>query len=218
MNKIMLDYDAIERELVEFEAEERRRLGIEEEQIDHWHDPNPQAFTRDERDTTIVLLGGLTLAHDTLVTAALSALGYTLKPLDCPDTEALRLGKEFGNRGQCNPTYFTVGNLVKQLIHFRDTEGIPVPEIIRKYVFLTAGACGPCRFGTYVTEYRKALIDSGFEGFRVLLFQQQGGLKQATGDASGLEINQPVFQGGPAGVDGGGLSEPGGLPHPAVRG
>ena len=52
MNKIMLDYDAIERELVEFEAEERRRLGIEEEQIDHWHDPNPQAFTRAERDTT----------------------------------------------------------------------------------------------------------------------------------------------------------------------
>ena len=61
-------------------------------------------------------------------------------------------------------------------------------------MFLTAGACGPCRFGTYVTEYRKALIDSGFEGFRVLLFQQQGGLKQATGDASGLEINSQFFK------------------------
>ena len=194
MNETVLDYDAIERELVVFEAEERRRLGIEEEQIDHWRDPNPQAFTRDERDTTTVLLGGLTIAHDTLVTGALSGLGYTLKALDCPDTEALRLGKEFGNRGQCNPTYFTVGNLIKQLIHFRDKEGIPVPEIIRKYVFLTAGACGPCRFGTYVTEYRKALVDSGFEGFRVLLFQQQGGVKQATGDASGLEINSKFFK------------------------
>ncbi len=129
-----------------------------------------------------------------MVTGALSGLGYTLKALDCPDTEALRLGKEFGNRGQCNPTYFTVGNLIKQLIHFRDKEGMPVPEIIRKYVFLTAGACGPCRFGTYVTEYRKALVDSGFEGFRVLLFQQQGGLKQATGDASGLEINSKFFK------------------------
>src|SRR5205814_6518028 len=86
------------------------------------------------------------------------------------------------------------GNLVKQLVHMRDTVGIPGPEIIKKYVFLTAGACGPCRFGTYVTEYRKALADSGFEGFRVLLFQQQGGLKQATGDAAGLEINGRFFR------------------------
>ena len=194
MNEAVQDYEAIERELRLFEAEERRRLGLEEERVDHWHDPNPQVFTRDERDTTTILLGGLTIAHDTLMTGALSGLGYTLKALDCPDVEALRVGKEFGNRGQCNPTYFTVGNLIKQLIHFRDKEGMPVPEIIRRYVFLTAGACGPCRFGTYVTEYRKALVDSGFEGFRVLLFQQQGGLKQATGDASGLEINGRLFK------------------------
>jgi predicted nucleotide-binding protein (sugar kinase/HSP70/actin superfamily) len=58
---------------------------------------------------------------------------------------------------------------------------------------VTAGACGPCRFGTYVTEYRKALRDSGFEGFRVMLFQQQGGLKQATGDEQGLKMNPKFF-------------------------
>jgi predicted nucleotide-binding protein (sugar kinase/HSP70/actin superfamily) len=194
MNELMPDYDEIERELRLFEEEERRRLGIEEAPVEHWHDPNPQVFTRDERDTTTILLGGLTIAHDTLMTAALSGLGYKLKPLACPDLEALRFGKEFGNRGQCNPTYFTVGNLIKQLTYFRDQEGMPVPEIIRRYVFLTAGACGPCRFGTYVTEYRKALTDSGFDGFRVLLFQQQGGLRQATGDASGLEINGRLFK------------------------
>jgi predicted nucleotide-binding protein (sugar kinase/HSP70/actin superfamily) len=194
MKETLLDYEEIERELRVFEADERRRLGIEEERVEHWHDANPQSFTRDERQTTTILLGGLTLAHDTLLTGALAGLGYTIQALDCPDVEALRLGKEFGNRGQCNPTYFTVGNLVKQLIHLRDKEGLSVPEIIRRYVFLTAGACGPCRFGTYVTEYRKALVDSGFEGFRVLLFQQQGGLKQATGDAAGLEINGRFFQ------------------------
>jgi len=60
-------------------------------------------------------------------------------------------------------------------------------------VFLTAGACGPCRFGMYVTEYRKALRDAGFDGFRVMLFQQTGGLKQATGEASGLELNPTFF-------------------------
>ena len=59
---------------------------------------------------------------------------------------------------------------------------MPGKEIVENYVFLTAGACGPCRFGMYVTEYRKALRDAGFDGFRVMLFQQQGGLKQATGD------------------------------------
>jgi predicted nucleotide-binding protein (sugar kinase/HSP70/actin superfamily) len=60
-------------------------------------------------------------------------------------------------------------------------------------VFLTAGACGPCRFGMYVTEYRKALRDAGFDGFRVMLFQQQGGLSQATGEDVGLEMNPDFF-------------------------
>ncbi|HZE96351.1 MAG TPA: 2-hydroxyglutaryl-CoA dehydratase [Planctomycetota bacterium] len=190
-----MDFEEIERELKTFEAEERQRLGIEEEKVQHWHDANPQTFTRDQRETTTILIGGLTLAHDTLLTGALDGLGYKVKALDCPDLEALRLGKEFGNRGQCNPTYFTVGNLVKQLTQFRDKDGMSTADILRKYVFLTAGACGPCRFGTYVTEYRKALVDSGFEGFRVMLFQQQGGLKQATGEASALDLNARFFKG-----------------------
>ena len=56
------------------------------------------------------------------------------------------------------------------------------------YVFITAGACGPCRFGMYEAEYRLALRNSGFDGFRVLLFQQSGGLDQADVEA-GLEFN-----------------------------
>lgn len=189
-----LNYEEIERELSVFEAEERKRLGLEEAASEHWHDANPQQFTRDDRASTTILVGGLTLAHDQFFTAAWQGLGYKIQPLDCPDTEALRFGKEFGNRGQCNPTYFTVGNLVKHLVHLRDDDGVSADDIVKQYVFLTAGACGPCRFGTYATEYRKALTDSGFEGFRVLLFQQQGGLKQATGEASGLELNTKFFK------------------------
>ena len=132
------------------------------------------------------------IAQDTLLQAALEAIGYRIEVLPCPDTAALHYGKEFGNRGQCNPTYFTVGNLIKRLIHLRDVARIPVPEIAQRYVFLTAGACGPCRFGTYATEYRKALRDAGFDGFRVLLFQQQGGFKQATGPRSGIG-NEPAL-------------------------
>src|SRR5690606_897068 len=45
----------------------------------------------------------------------------------------------------------------------------------------------------YVTEYRKALRDAGFDGFRVLLFQQTGGFKQATGEELGLVLNPPFF-------------------------
>src|SRR3970282_1100531 len=72
MSDTMLDYAAIERELVAFEAEERRKLGLDEAPPAHWRDANPQAFTRADRETTTILLGGLTLAHDTLITGALA--------------------------------------------------------------------------------------------------------------------------------------------------
>jgi predicted nucleotide-binding protein (sugar kinase/HSP70/actin superfamily) len=186
-----LDVDA---ELKAFEAEERARLGLQEEK--QWlEDMANLTFTKSEKGKITLLIGGLTMAHDYLVSGAFRSLGYTVVPLDCPDYDALRVGKEFGNRGQCNPTYFTVGNLVKVLIHLRDEKGLSAKEVIDNYVFLTAGACGPCRFGMYVTEYRKALRDAGFDGFRVMLFQQQGGLSQATGEASGLELNPQFFIG-----------------------
>lgn len=187
-----LGYDEIEAELRSFEARERARLGLEETRVEHWVDRNPQGFTKAQRAGTTVLCGGLTQAQDYLITDALAGIGYHVMPLDVPDNESLRVGKEFGNRGQCNPTYFTVGNLVKYLMHLRDERGLSVDEIIRNHVFFTAGSCGPCRFGTYVTEYRKALRDAGFDGFRVLLFQQKGGLKQATGANDGLDLS-PVF-------------------------
>jgi len=182
----------IEAELRRFEAEQRTSLGLESEKAP-WIDKNPRTFTANQRVHTTILVGGLTVAHDFLITGALHGLGYKVKALDCPDTVALQMGKEFGNRGQCNPTYFTVGNLVKTLTDLRDKEGLSTKEIVDNYLFVTAGACGPCRFGTYVTEYRKALRDSGFDGFRVLLFQQQGGLKQATGGGNGLDFNPKFF-------------------------
>jgi len=183
----------IEEELRDFEAAERRRLGLADAEVERWHDPNPQTFERDQRRETTILVGGLTAAHDVLVQAALQGVGYRVEALDCPDTRALHLGKEFGNRGQCNPTYFTVGNLIKHLSHLRDVEGVSTRSIVEQYVFVTAGACGPCRFGTYATEYRKALRDAGFDGFRVFLFQQTGGLKQALGDGGGLDFTPRVF-------------------------
>jgi len=182
---------SIEAQLAEFEAEERRRLGLTDEGSKYWNDPVPNTFTREQREHTTILVSGLTMAHDHFLQAALSGIGYKVQAMEVPTNDALQYGREFGNRGQCNPTYFTVGNLVKHL-HDLEAGGMSREDIIKNHIFLTAGACGPCRFGTYVTEYRKALRDSGFDGFRVMLFQQTGGLKQATGEEVGLALN-PVF-------------------------
>ncbi|HEY0189711.1 MAG TPA: 2-hydroxyglutaryl-CoA dehydratase, partial [Kofleriaceae bacterium] len=168
--------------------------GLPVETAQHWFDAVPREFTREQREHTTILVSGLTMAHDLFIQAALRGIGYKVMAMDVADNDALQFGREYGNRGQCNPTYFTVGNLVKYLDGLRD-QGMTKEEIVKNHVFITAGACGPCRFGTYVTEYRKALRDSGFDGFRVLLFQQTGGLKQATGEGVGLEMNPTFFWG-----------------------
>ncbi len=184
----------IEAALAEFEAQERVRLGLEEQVEEQWTDAmTVPVFTASQRANTTLLVGGLTMAHDYLVEAGLRGIGYEVQSLEVPDNESLRYGKEFGNRGQCNPTYFTVGNLVKALCKIRDEQGLTEQEVVDRYAFLTAGSCGPCRFGMYVTEYRKALRDAGFDGFRVLLFQQAGGIKQATGEELGLVLNPEFF-------------------------
>jgi predicted nucleotide-binding protein (sugar kinase/HSP70/actin superfamily) len=176
--------EAERRELEAFAREEARELGIADA-VAQYVEPVHTRFTVDERSTTTIWVGGLTWSQDLFLAAALRGAGYKVQPIPVPDNEALRLGKEFGNRGQCNPTYFTVGNLVKHLRHL-ESEGLTKARIIQENVFLTAGACGPCRFGTYVTEYRKALRDAGFDGFRVLLMEQKGKVKQASGIENGI--------------------------------
>ena len=187
----VVDID-VEAELKKFELEQMAALGMEPGK-EHWRDLVPNTFLKSQRSHTTILVGGLTMAHDVFIESGLAGLGYNVKAMDVPDNAALTFGKEFGNRGQCNPTYFTVGNLIKYLTFLRDEQGMSKADIVNNYLFVTAGACGPCRFGTYVTEYRKALRDSGFDGFRVMLFQQTGGLKQATGEDAGLEMNPKFF-------------------------
>lgn len=192
-NVFQIDFEAVEKEVHAYEKQQAGLLNIEPPITEHWVDKNPTEFKRHQRQHTTVLFGGLTLMQDAFIQAACTGIGYQFQALDCPDNDAMQVGKEFGNRGQCNPTYFTVGNLVKYLIHLRDVEGLSTQTIIDRYIFTTAGACGPCRFGLYVTEYRKALRDAGFEGFRVLLFQSTGGVKQG-GEHLGLDFNPTFFK------------------------
>src|SRR5690606_4568493 len=146
-------------------------------------------FTKAEKSKITMLIGGLTVAHDYLVAGGLRNCGYEVVSMDCPDYESLRGGKESGHRAQCNPTYFSVGMLVKLRIHLRDQRGMRARQFIDQVACPAAGAWGPCRFGMYVAEYRKALRDAGFDGSRVMLCQQRGGLSPATGEHSGLGRN-----------------------------
>lgn len=189
---IVSDVD-VEKELEQYAKAERERLGIQEARRQWVDSMIDTKFTKKERANVTLLISGLTGAQDFLCEGALKGVGYNVENIGCPDNDALQHGKEYGNRGQCNPTYFTVGNLVKKLCQLRDEEGMTAEEVVKNYCFLTAGACGPCRFGMYVTEYRKALRDAGFDGFRVLLFQQKGGIDQATGEEAGLELNPDFF-------------------------
>jgi predicted nucleotide-binding protein (sugar kinase/HSP70/actin superfamily) len=177
--------------------EERKRLekeaGIESKSAQRFQRPVEHPFTKTQREKTTILFGGLTWKHEKLIHGALESLGYKCEALPVPNKKAFQLGKEYGNNGQCNPTYFTVGNLVEYLQNLEE-KGMTKQEIINRHVFFTAGACGPCRFGMYEAEYRLALRNSGFDGFRVLLFQQSGGLDQAEAGA-GLEMNLDFFLG-----------------------
>src|SRR3972149_6306683 len=156
--------------------------------VHNYNLPVTRPFTKAERPYTTILFGGLTYTHDYLLEGALKGLGYLAKHLQVPDNDSLFIGKEYGNRGQCNPTYYTVGNLIKYLKYLRECG---VEDIEDKYVFLTAGSCGPCRFGMYEAEYKKALQEAGFPGFRVLLFQQKNEFNQK--EESGIELTPKFF-------------------------
>ncbi|HEY0635977.1 MAG TPA: 2-hydroxyglutaryl-CoA dehydratase [Gammaproteobacteria bacterium] len=188
--KQLLDFEEIETRVRVFEAAERRRLGLDEPA--QWREGESAPFLGSQRPHTTVLFGGLTVMQDRLIEAALAHLGYRVEALACPDNNALQLGKEFGNRAQCNPTYYTVGNLIKYLNRLRDEQQLTEQQIVERYVFITAGGCGPCRFGMYSTEYRKALRDAGYDGFRVTLFQQSTDLRQGCEEA-GLALTPKFF-------------------------
>jgi predicted nucleotide-binding protein (sugar kinase/HSP70/actin superfamily) len=147
----------------------------------HFHRPVERPFTAEQRNRVTILFGGFTWKHEDLIRAVFQGCGYNCEKLPVPDVAGFQTGKEFGNNGQCNPTYFTVGNLV-QYLQFLEKQGLPRQQILDNYVFFTAGSCGPCRFGMYEAEYRFALKNAGFDGFRVLLFKDSDGIKAESGE------------------------------------
>jgi predicted nucleotide-binding protein (sugar kinase/HSP70/actin superfamily) len=175
---------------IEQDQELKQRLAAERARLrekaglsapSHFHRPVERAFTAEERSRVTILFGGFTWKHEDLIRAVFQGCGYNCEKLPVPAVAGFQTGKEFGNNGQCNPTYFTVGNLV-QYLQFLEKQGLSRQHILDHYVFFTAGSCGPCRFGMYEAEYRFALKNAGFDGFRVLLFKDSDGIKAESGE------------------------------------
>ncbi len=129
----------------------------------------------------VLLFGGLPIYHQRLIKAVLKFYGIESEFLPEPDYDAFLIGRKYCSRGFCNPAYFTIGNLIKFLME-KKKKG----EDISKYVYITVGACGPCRFGMYVEEYKKALKLAGFENFKIAILDQDNGYK-----IEGIEIKKP---------------------------
>lgn len=162
------------------------------ERVRHYRRPAERPLTRAARGRVTILFGGLTLPHEALIQAGMEGLGYRVQRLPTPTKADCQVGKEYCNPGQCNPSYFTVGTLINYLKQIQEEEGLTAEEIVERYAYMTAGSCGPCRFGMYESEYRLAVENAGYTGFRVLVFQQGEGLKQ-TKEGTAIDFNVPFF-------------------------
>lgn len=159
---------------------------------EQWYEIETKPFLKSEKSNTTLLFGGLSRRHNKYIKASLQSMGFKADSLPMPTKKCMTTGKEFGNRGQCNPTYFTVGSLLSYLLDLRDNQGMTAEYIVEHYVYITASSCGPCRFGMYQTEYRKALHDAGFKGFRITSFQQDISTNEIKAE-SAIELNLAFF-------------------------
>jgi predicted nucleotide-binding protein (sugar kinase/HSP70/actin superfamily) len=159
---------------------------------EHYRAYVPQPFTRAERDSTTILFGGLHWRLERVIQAVLENGGHRAEVLPVATRDDLLTGREVADIGQCCPTSFTTGNLVNFLK--KKSGEVGAAEVSRRYVYLTAGACGACRFGQYHQSYELALRNAGLDAFRMFLMaQDQLDQKAAMGD--GIDINLPMTLG-----------------------
>ena len=101
--------------------------------------PVERTFTAAERDRVTILFGGLTWKHEEMIKAVFHGSGYHCENIPTPVVADFQAGKEYGNNGQCNPTYFTVGNLVRYL------QGLEKQGLSRQEISTTMSSSLPVR-------------------------------------------------------------------------
>src|SRR5215468_12617921 len=159
---------------------------------EHYRAYTPRPFTRHERDDVTILFGGLHWRAERILQGVLEGAGYHARILPVATKDDLLTGREVADIGQCCPTSFTTGNLVNFLKG--ESGRIGVDAVNEKYIYLTAGSCGACRFGQYHQSYELALRNSGLEAFRMFLMAQDE-MDQKTSMGDGLDLSLPMTLG-----------------------
>jgi len=157
----------------------------------------PRPFTREERDEVTILFGGLHWRAERVIQGTMENLGYRMQALPTATREDLLTGREIADIGQCCPTSFTTGNLANYL-RGKAAE-IGADAVAERYIYVTAGSCGACRFGQYHQSYELALRNVGLDAFRMFLLGQDG-IDQDPSAGGGLELNLPFTLGAVWGI------------------
>ncbi len=150
---------------------------------------SPRPFLRADRSKVEILYGGLHWRAESVIQAVFENLGYRARPLPPATKDDLMRGRELADIGQCCPTSFTTGNLANYL--HAQAQRFGSEAVAERYVHVTAGACGACRFGQYHQSYELALRNLGLDSFRMFLLAQSE-LDQGAVTGGGLELNMPL--------------------------
>src|SRR5258705_11769597 len=79
--------------------------------VSHYTSYKARPFTREQRDTTTILFGGLTWKHERLDQGVFHNLNYKAKPLPNITRADPDAGKELIHGGAWRPKIFTTGSL-----------------------------------------------------------------------------------------------------------
>lgn len=156
--------------------------------FDQYRAYKARPLTKDQKKDVTFLFGGLTWKHERLLEGAFQNMGLKAQALPNVERADLDTGKEMIDAGACCPTTFVTGNLANFLKKKVAEEGKDAAT--NKYAYLTAGACGACRFGQYHESYNMALDAMGLKDFRIFLLAQDK-MDQGESEDGALDLSMP---------------------------
>ena len=81
--------DQLEEKVETYRQSLRQKMGLEQDEVQHFKRPYERPFPLVEQATTTIVYCGLTSTHEEIVLGVLEKLGYKAQRLPIPDYEAL---------------------------------------------------------------------------------------------------------------------------------